>query len=83
LQLCDHIDLPEMKPVVTRINIHSGSCVHCGKRISGTQAAGMLPDSPFGSGIAALVIYLHTRHMVPARRLSIAETHAYRARGEH
>ena len=26
--------------------------------------AGMLPGSPFGPGIAALAIYLHTRHMV-------------------
>ena len=50
--------------MVTRINIHGGSCVQCGKRISGTPPAGMLPDSPFGSGIAALAIYLHTRHMV-------------------
>ena len=29
----DHIDLPEIKPVVTRVNIHSGACQHCGKRI--------------------------------------------------
>jgi transposase len=61
---CDHIDLLEMKPVVTRINIHSGSCVRCGKQISGTPPAGMPPDSPFGSGIAALAIYQYTRHMV-------------------
>ena len=65
----DHIDLPEIKPVVTRINIHSGSCVHCGKRISGAPPAGMMPGSPFGSGIAALAIYLHTRHMVSYNRL--------------
>ena len=55
--------------MVTRINIHSGSCVQCGKRISGTPPAGMLPDSPFGSGIAALAIYLHTRHMVSYNHL--------------
>ena len=30
----DHIDLPEIKPVVTRVNIHSGACRHCGKRIA-------------------------------------------------
>ena len=27
--------LPEIKPVVTRVNIHSGACRHCGKRIAG------------------------------------------------
>ena len=55
----DHIDLPEIKPVVTRVNIHSGDCPCCGKRIAGGRrryAAG----SPFGPDIVALVIYLHT-----------------------
>jgi len=65
----DHIDLPEIKPVVTRVNIHSGACHHCGKRITGTPPAGMAPGSPFGPGIAALAIYLHTRHMVSYSRL--------------
>jgi len=65
----DHIDLPEIKPVVTRVNIHSGTCQHCGKRISGTPPGDMPAGSPFGSGIAALAIYLHTRHMVSYNRL--------------
>ena len=29
----DHIDLPEIKPVVTRVNLHSGACGCCGQRI--------------------------------------------------
>jgi transposase len=65
----DHIDLPEIKPVVTRVNIHSGACRHCGERISATPPADMRPGSPFGPGIAALAIYLHTRHMVSYNRL--------------
>ncbi len=65
----DHIDLPEIKPVVTRINIHSGTCVHCGKRIAGTPPADMPAGSPFGPGIAALAVYLHTRQMVSYNRL--------------
>jgi len=65
----DHIDLPEIKPVVTRVNIHSGTCWHCGKRIAGTPPAGMLPGSPFGPGIAALATYLHTRQMISYSRL--------------
>ena len=47
----DRIDLPEIKPEVTRVNIHSGTCRHCGKRISGTPPAGMLPGSPFGPAL--------------------------------
>jgi len=65
----DHIDLPEIKPVVARINLHSGTCRHCGKRIAGLPPAGMLPGSPFGPGIAALAAYLHTRQMVSYNRL--------------
>src|SRR5271157_2088777 len=65
----DHIDLPEIKPVVTRVNIHSGACQHCGRHIAGTPPAGVQPGSPFGPGIAALAIYLHTRHMVSYNRL--------------
>src|SRR5512144_2755135 len=42
----DHIDLPEIKPVVTRVNIHSGACQRCGKRIAGAPPAGMAPGSP-------------------------------------
>ena len=65
----DHVDLPEIKPVVTRVNIHSGACQHCGRHIAGTPPAGMQPGSPFGPGIAALAIDLHTRHMVSYNRL--------------
>ena len=65
----DHIDLPEIKPVVTRVHLHSGACRHCGKRIAGTPPARMPPGSPFGPGIAALAIYLHTRQMVSYNRL--------------
>ena len=36
----DHVDLPEIKPVVTRINIHSGACLHCGKRIPQLKSSG-------------------------------------------
>ena len=65
----DHIDLPEIKPVVTRMHLRSGACRRCGHRIAGTPPAGMAPGSPFGPGVAALAIYLHTRHMVSYNRL--------------
>ena len=60
----DHIDLPPMKAVVTRVNLHSGSCMCCGKRIAAEPPADMAPGSPFGSGIVAFVVYMHARHMV-------------------
>lgn len=65
----DHIELPPMKVVVTRINLHSGSCTCCGKRIAAEPPADMAPGSPFGPGIAAFVVYMHARHMVGYERL--------------
>ena len=65
----DHIDLPPIKPVTTRINLHSGACGCCGARVTATPPADMPPGTPFGPGIAALVIYLHTRQMISYGRL--------------
>ena len=65
----DHIELPPVKPVTTRINLHSGACRCCGARVAATPPANMMPGSPFGPGIVALVIYLHMRQMVSYVRL--------------
>ena len=65
-----HIDLPEIKPVVTRVNIHSGCWPHCGRAHSALGSpAGVssCPGSPFRP--RPLAIYLHTRHMVSYNRL--------------
>ncbi len=65
----DHIELPPIKPVVTRIHLHRGTCSCCGTRVIAKAPADMPPGSPFGPGIVALVVYLHTRHMVSYNRL--------------
>ena len=65
----DHIDLPPVKPVTTRINLHSGACRCCGTRVAAAAPADMPPGSPFGPAITAHVIYLHTRQMVSYARL--------------
>ena len=65
----DHIDLPPIEPIVTRINLHSGACACCGKRVAAKAPTDMPVGSPFGPGITALVVYMHTRHMVSFSRL--------------
>ena len=65
----DHIDLPPIRPVRTRINLHRCACPRCGKRVTATPPADMPPGSPFGPGIVALVVYLHTSQMVSYNRL--------------
>ena len=65
----DHIDLPPIKPVTTRVNLHRGACPCCGKGVAATPPADMPVGSPFGPGIVALVVYLHACNFVSYNRL--------------
>src|SRR5918911_1590760 len=65
----DHIDLPPIRPVITRVHLRRGSCPCCGAHVTAPPPRDMAPGSPFGPGIVALVTYLHVRHMVSYRRL--------------
>ena len=65
----DHIDLPPIKPVTTRVNLHRGACPCCGEGVSAPPPADMPIGSPFGPGIVALVVYLHACHFVSYNRL--------------
>ena len=66
----DHIDLPPIRPVVTRVEIFGGRCGGCGHRYRGETPAGMAPGTPFGPGIRSLLMYLHHSHHVGFERLS-------------
>jgi transposase len=65
----DHIDLPPIRPIVTRVNLHRGACSCCGARVTAAAPDDMPLGSPFGPGIVGLVAYLHARHMVSFSRL--------------
>jgi glucosamine--fructose-6-phosphate aminotransferase (isomerizing) len=66
----DHVELPPIKPVTTRINLHRADCRCCGNTITAEPPADMPPGSPFGPGIVALVTYLHGCQMVGYARLA-------------
>jgi transposase len=66
----DHIDLPPMRPVTTRINLHSGNCPRCKRRVAARPPAGMQPGSPFGPGIVSVVMYLHACQMISCSRMT-------------
>lgn len=66
----DHIDLPPIRPVVTRINRHRGVCPCCRKPVVASAPAGMPPGSPFGPGIAAMILHLHITQAVSFERLA-------------
>jgi transposase len=66
----DHIDIPPIAPVVTRIELFGGRCSACGCRFRATAPGGMSPGSPFGARVRALLLYLHHGHHVGFERLS-------------
>lgn len=66
----DHVELPPIKPVVTRIHRHRGTCPCCRRGFSAPAPEGMAPGSPFGPGLAALVLHLHVTQAISFERLA-------------
>ena len=66
----DHIDMPPIKPVTTRVNLHRATCPCCARRVTAKPPTDMPAGSPFGPGIVATVAYLHGCHMVSYSRLT-------------
>jgi transposase len=66
----DRIELPEIKPDVTRVVLHGGSCPCCARRFKAAPPAGLEPGSPFGPNLRAFAIYLRFSHAVSFERLS-------------
>jgi transposase len=65
----DHIDLPPIRPMVTRIHRHRGVCPCCARGFQAPAPEGLEPGSPFGPGIAALVLHLHITQAIGFERL--------------
>ena len=65
----DRIELPPVKPDVTRVHLHGGRCDCCGTRAMATAPAGLEPGSPFGRSIEAMVVYLHYTQAIGLERL--------------
>jgi transposase len=66
----DHIDIPPIKPVTTRIELFRAICPCCKARMTASAPADMPEGSPFGPGIVSRIAYLHGRHMVGYKRLT-------------
>ena len=65
----DHVELPPIRPVVTRIHRHRGICPCCRRAFSAAAPAGMAPGSPFGPGLQALILHLHVTQAIGFERL--------------
>lgn len=70
-EIYDRIELPPVRPDVTRVRLFGGRCLCCGERVQATAPAGLEPGSPFGRSIAALVVYLHYTHAIGMERLAL------------
>jgi transposase len=68
-QAYDHIDLPPVRPVVTRVQIFGRRCPCCRRRVRGVAPADMPPGSPFGVSVQAMLAYLHHHHAIAYDRL--------------
>jgi transposase len=66
----DKVELPRVRPVVTRVERYAGRCRCCGGVTLAPVPEGLEPGSPFGPGVVALALYLRVVHAVGYRRLS-------------
>jgi len=66
----DKIELPPVKPMVTRVTQYGGRCPHCDEPYVAPVPTGMEAGTPFGRSIQALATYLRYSHAISYERLS-------------
>jgi transposase len=76
----DKIDLPVVRPVVTRVERYAGQCPCCGGVTLAPVPVGLEATSPFSGNIVALAIYLRFTHAISYRRLTQMFLHLYALR---
>jgi transposase len=65
----DHIDLPPIAPVITRVELMAGRCACCLRRYRAEAPADMPFGSPFGPGLVALALHLRFTQGIALKRL--------------
>jgi transposase len=70
LEAYDRIEIPAIKPDVTRVELYGGICPCCAERFKAAPPEGLEPGSPFGPNLKALVIYLRYHQAIPLARLA-------------
>jgi transposase len=66
----DKIELPPVKPSVTRVEQYGGWCEGCGQPYVAPVPTGMEPGTPFGASVQSLATYLRYTHAISYERLS-------------
>jgi transposase len=73
----DKIELPPVRPVVTRVERYAACCPCCGGTTLAPVPEGMEQGSPFGVSILTLALYLRFTHAISYRRLSRLFRHLF------
>jgi transposase len=73
----DKIELPLIRPIVTRVEQYAGQCPHCGQTYVAPVPVGLDPGTPFGASIEALATYLRYTHAISYERLSALLAQVY------
>jgi transposase len=76
----DKIDLPPVRPVVTRVERYAGHCPCCGGVTLAPVPEGMEQGSAFSVNILALAIYLRVTHAISYQRLPRLFLHLFALR---
>jgi transposase len=66
----DKIEIPKVKPVVTRVERYAGHCRCCGHTTLAPVPDGLEQGSPFSINIVTLAMYLRFVHAISYRRLT-------------
>jgi transposase len=66
----DRIEIPEIKPDVTRVTLLGGVCPCCDKSFKAEPPKGLEPGSPFGPNLRTFAIYLRMTHAISFERLA-------------
>jgi transposase len=75
--LYDKVDLPPVRPVVTRVERYAGHCPRCDQVSLAPVPEGLEPGTPFSVNILALAIYLRFTHAISYQRLSRLFLHLF------
>jgi transposase len=62
----DKVDLPPVRPGVTRVERYAGECRHCGRTRLAPVPEGLEPGTPFSLNVVALAIYRRVVQAAPA-----------------
>ena len=65
----DHVEIPPIRPEVTRVTLMGGRCPHCARTFRAAPPVDMPPGSPFGTNLRALALHLRFSQNVGLARL--------------